>query len=95
MNELRSVQHSIAQLRSRVDGVKALRDVRGLREGLDNLSNRIERFEESVNLNHVNEPLRRIIRLEKSVCHGQVAVNLREYHIRVNHCEADLRDLEN
>ena len=45
MNELRSVQHSVELLRSRVDGVEALRDVRGLREGQDNLSNRIGRFE--------------------------------------------------
>ena len=95
MNELRSVQHSVELLRSRIDGVEALRDVSGLREGQDSLSNRIGRFQESVNLNHVSESLRWIIRLEESDGHGQVALSLRECHVRVNHCEASLHDLEN
>ena len=74
----------------RIDGVEALRDVGGLREGQEDLSNRIARFDECVNLNRVSESLRRIIRLEASVGHGQVAVSLRECHVRVNHCEAGL-----
>ena len=92
MNELsRSVQHSIAQLRSRVDEVEDLRDASGLHEGPDNLSSRIGRFEENVNLNHVNDALRRIVRLED--CVGQVAA--RGCHTRMNHCEAGRQSLEN
>ena len=41
MNELRCLQHSVAQLRKRVDEADDLRDLRGLREGQDDLSNRI------------------------------------------------------
>ena len=93
MSELRSAQHSIELLRGRIDGVEALRDVRELREGLDNITSRIGRFEESVNMNHVNESLRRITRLEE--CISQVAASLIECHTRVNHCETDCQNLEN
>ena len=41
LSELRSTQHEIETLRSRVDGVAALRDVRELREGQDALTTRL------------------------------------------------------
>ena len=72
MNELRSVQFACEQLRIRMDSVEVGGDTRELREIQGNLSSRIGRFEKSVNLHHVNESLRRIIRLEESVGHGHV-----------------------
>ena len=40
MSELRPVQHDVEILRSRIDGVEALRDMRELREGQEALSTR-------------------------------------------------------
>ena len=47
-----------------------------------------------MNLHHVNESLNRIIRLEASVGHGRVGESLRECHVRLNQCTADLARLE-
>ena len=95
LNDLRSIQFAFELLRNRIDGIEAGTDVRGLREGQDNPQNRIRRFEESVNLHHVNESLNRIIRLEASVGHGHLSESLRECEVTANQCEAGLADLEN
>ena len=50
---------------------------------------------ESVNLNHVNESLRRIIRREESIGHGRVCESLRECHLKVNQCNANIERLTN
>ena len=86
MNELRSVQHAVELPRSRVDGEEAPRDAMALREGLDNLDNRIGSIEENVGMNRLCEAQGRIVRLEESV--SQVDGSLRECHARVNCCEA-------
>ena len=96
MNELRS-QFVCEQLRTRMDGIEVYTDLSGLRENQDDLSSRIGRFEESVNLHglhHVNESLHRIIRLEASVGHGHVSASLRECHVRANQCTDNLARLE-
>ena len=41
MSELRLIQYSFELLRSRIDGIEANTDARGLREGQDNLSCRL------------------------------------------------------
>ena len=58
-----------------MDSVEIGTNVSEIRETKSNLSSRISRLEESVNLNHVSEALCRIIRLEESVGH---VVNLSE-----------------
>ena len=58
MNELRCVQHDVEILRSRIDGVEALRDMRELREGHEGLPTRVGSVEEYVNLHHVREFMR-------------------------------------
>ena len=70
-------------------------DMSEVLEAQSNLSNRISWFEESVNLNYVNESLDRIIRLEEPVGHGHVGESLRECYARVNQRAADLERLEN
>ena len=94
MNELRSLQHSSALIRSRIDGSEADTDARGLREGQDNLSNRIRRFEESISLHQVNDSLNRIVSLEASVGHGQTGESLRDCRVRMNQLETGLTNLE-
>ena len=63
-----------------MDSTEIGTDVSEVREILKDLSLRISRFEESVNLDHVNESLRRIIRLEERLGHGRVCESLRECH---------------
>ena len=65
-----------------------------LRENQNNLSTRVRRFEESVNLHHVNESLKRSIRLEASVGHGRVGESLRGCHVGLNQCTADFARLK-
>ena len=65
MSELRSVQHDIEILWSRVDGVEALRDMRDLHEGHDALSTRVSSVEERVTLHHVQEFMHRTILIEQ------------------------------
>ena len=79
-----------------MDSAEAGTDMSELREIQNNLSSRISRFEESVNLHHVNESLRRIIRLEESVGHGHVGESVREFHVRLSQwqCAANLARLE-
>ena len=54
-------------LRSRVDGVEALRDVRELREGHEALSIRVGSIKECVTMHHVREFTHRIIRIEERI----------------------------
>ena len=95
MNELRSVQYSFELLRSRIDGIEANADAGGLREGQDNLSTRIRRFEESISVHQVNDFLNRIVRLETSVGHGQIGESRRDCRVRLNQLETGLTNLEN
>ena len=95
MSELRLIQFAFELLKNRIDGIEAGTDMRGLHKGQDKLSNRTRRFEESVNLHHVNESLNRVIRLEASVGRGHVGESLRQRQERVSQCEAGLTDLEN
>ena len=44
-----------------MNGIEAGPVLGELREGQANLSNRVRQFEQSVNLQHVHEPLHRII----------------------------------
>ena len=77
MSELTSTQYSFESLRSWIDGTEADTDARGLHEGQEgNLSDRIRRFEESISLHQINESLNRILRLEASVGHGRIGVNI-------------------
>ena len=61
MSELRSVQHDLDMLRSRVDGVAALHDMRELREGQEALATRVSSVEECITVHHVHEFMHRII----------------------------------
>ena len=67
MNELKSVQFACEQLKSRMDSVEIGTDTSEVQETQGNFSHRINRFEKSVNLEHLNYSLHRVIRLEKSV----------------------------
>ena len=97
MNELGSVQHDDAILRSRINGVEALRDVRELREGHEALSTRVNSVEECVNVHHVREFTQRIILIEEriGVSGGVIGETLRECQERLNQCTAGLMDLDN
>ena len=79
---------------SRFDGVEDNIDVRGLREGQNNLLNRVRRFKESIILHHVSESLNRIIRLEAGVGHGHVGESPRDCRVRMNQSEIGLTNLE-
>ena len=59
MNELRCIQHDVEILRSRIDGVEALRDMREWREGHETLSTRVSSVEECTNVHHVRKFMRR------------------------------------
>ena len=48
LNQLRSVQHNLEKLRSRVGEVEARHDIRELREGQEGLSTRVHNVEECV-----------------------------------------------
>ena len=50
MNELRSIQFAFELLTSRIDGIEASTDLRGLREGQDDLSNRVRIYIMLMNL---------------------------------------------
>ena len=89
MNELRSVQFACEQLRTRMDSAEIGTDMS------EDLSRRISRFEETVNLNQANESFRRIIRLEESAGHGHVRESLREYQLKVNQRSANIESLTN
>ena len=97
MNELRFAQHDVQLLRSRIDGVEALRDMRELREGHDALSTRLSSVEECVNLHHVQEFMHRSILIEArtGVSAGVIGENFRECQVRLDQCTAGLMDLDN
>ena len=96
MTELRSVQHNLEMLRSRVDGVEALRDMRELREGQEALSTRVRSVEECVTMHHVREFTHRIIMIEEriGVSGGVIGETLRECQMRLDQCAAGLANLD-
>ena len=94
MNELRSVQHDVEILGSRIDGVEALRD---MHEGHEALSTRVNSVEECVSVHHVREFMQRIILIEEKDW-GQWRVigdTLSECYVRLDQCTAGLMDLDN
>ena len=79
-------------LRSRVDGVEALRDMRELREGQKALSTRVR----SVTMHHVREFTHRIITIEEriGVSGGVLGETLRECQMRLDQCTAGIANLD-
>ena len=98
MNELRLVQApvqlSVALLGNRIDDVEETTDARESCEGQSNLSARIRRFEETINLHQAHDSLNRIARLETSVGQGRIGESLRNCRVRMNQLEAGLTELE-
>ena len=96
MSELRCVQHDVERLRSRIDGVEALQDMRELHEGHEALSTRVRSVEECINLHRVREFVRRIIVIEEriGVSGGVICETLRECKVRLDQCTAGLADLD-
>ena len=84
--------YDIEILRSRIDGVEALRDMRELREGHDALSTRVSSVEECVHLHHVQEFMHRVILIEEriGVSGGVIGETLRECQVRLDQCTAGL-----